>query len=434
MSKALKCCPHATRQVYRLAPNDTPGVLNREWHGTKPAVPIAQSTTAVGRDFRLCHDFSLPTTTNTVINTADPLELNDTDNTAVELDIQTLDTIINVPAGGVWIQYQGGSEGYWAIEVGECCGPLELKDELGYADREDASSIVGPVYLPPGQHYFRAWNIDSGGTNSSHNAWYSTDGGNTFGPFVPPGVEFSIGKRAVECQTIPVCDETPEGWTDCPPSDCEQTFPKDTTDGGNAGLDAAGVKAAIEECFAGPDAPEIVHPAQEICNGNFVDVTSRAGWLHTWSPVYTTSSGTITDDWEQVSTAETSPNCETDVTVNVSLGNSYFQLRNMYGRAWYDVRLLVNGAPVNTWTFQNYHYDDDLGTTNLDDDITPLGSVHFARTSVPAGAVITVEILRRYNFVAGNTAVVSPYGRVISGLRAHFNVHYSPTTIVTGRA
>lgn len=226
---ASKTC--GKRNVYRLAPNDNPGILNREWHDTAPAIPINSSTTAAGRDFRLGHDFSLPTTTTTTVTS---LNLNDTDNTAQELDIQTLDTVINVPAGGIWIQYQGGSEGYWAIEVGECCNPLVLKDELGYVDRDDNNAIVGPVFLPEGQHYFRAWNIDSGGTNSSHSVRYSTDG-NAFAAAVPDGVEFSQGKRATECQAIENCDPVPDGWDDCPPADCSQTFPMDGTDCGCAG-------------------------------------------------------------------------------------------------------------------------------------------------------------------------------------------------------
>jgi len=198
---------------WRLAPIVTPGVRNREWHDTAPVVPIADSTTAAGRAFRISHDFSLPTTTNTTITN---LNLNDTDDTAVELDVQVLDTFITVPVGGVWVQYDGGSEGYWAIEVGYCCGPLELADELGYSDRENASAIVGPVFLPEGQHAFRAWNIDSGGTNSSHVIRYSTDG-TTFSTAVPSGVEFSLDCRATECQNFPACGDLPDGWTECPP-------------------------------------------------------------------------------------------------------------------------------------------------------------------------------------------------------------------------
>ena len=172
------------------------------------------------------------------------------------------------------------------------------------------------------------------------------------------------------------------------------------------------------------------HPAQEICTGDFVDVSSRTGWMHTWTPIYTANSGTIVEDWVQISTTETSPNCVTDITVNANMGMAYSQLRNANMRAWWDVRLLINGTAVTTYTFQTYLYEDDIGSTNLDDDIQPIGTAHFARASVPAGATVTVETRRRHNFLMGNG---QSSGRIISGLRAHFNVHYSPVAIVTGR-
>ena len=203
--------------VYRLAPNDAPGVIDREWHDTAPAGSVSNSTTAIGRAFRLGHDFSLPVDTQTV--NAEP-DLNDTNNTANELDIQVVDTYVTVPAGGIWIQYSGGSEGYWAIEVGECCGPLELRAELGYREAVDGgSSIVGPVFLPEGQHAFRGWNIDSGGTNSSHAAQYSVDN-TTFSGTPPAGVEFSTVKRAIECELIGLCDPVEDGWSLCYPTPC----------------------------------------------------------------------------------------------------------------------------------------------------------------------------------------------------------------------
>ena len=208
-------CKCATRIIYRLGAG-SPGVRNREWHDTQPAIPIAASTTAAGRAFRLGHDFSLATTVDATITT---LDLNDTDNTAGELDVQVLDTVITVPAGGLWVEYRGGSEGYWAIEVGQCCGPFELRDELGYQDREDASSVVGPVFLPEGQHNFRAWNIDSGGTNSSHQIWYSLDG-TDYSRTQPDDVTLTLDKRPVECFEIPACQTIPEGWDKCPPSPC----------------------------------------------------------------------------------------------------------------------------------------------------------------------------------------------------------------------
>ena len=414
MAHKDKSC--GTTTIYRLS-DRVPGVNDREWHATKPAGTVANSTTAIGRDFRLTHDFSLPTTTvsvNTNIN------LNDTNNTPQELDIQVVDTVITVPEGGVWIQYAGGSEGYWAIEVGYCCGPLQLMAELGYSDREDNQSIVGPVFLPEGQHAWRGWNIDTGGTNSSHSAQYSLDG-TTFTAAIPAGVEFNLEKRVVECQIIQECDPVPEGWQVEQFKDCVPVV-VDPLPTPPAGLDEAAVLALV-----GP------HPEQEICTGDFVDVSSRTGWMHTWTPTYTANSGTIIEDWVQIGTAETAPNCATDITVNANMGMAYSQLRNANMRAWWDVRLLVNGAAVTTYTFQTYLYEDDIGNTNLDDDIQTIGEAHFARASVPAGATITVEIRRRHNFVVGGAAIAAPFARVISGLRAHFNVHYSPIAIVTGR-
>jgi len=206
--------------LFRLAPNDQPGIQNCEWHDTDDVVPINESSTAIGRAFRRNHDFSLPKSNSTVVSS---LNLNDTDNTSGELDIQTLETYITVPVGGIWIQYQGGSEGYWAIEIGECCGPLALRDELGWIDREDSLAIVGPVFLKEGQHHLRMWNIDSGGTNSSHVIRYSTDGAN-FSAVLPEGADFSLVKRAVECRVIGFCDPIPEGWSELMPKLCDPVF------------------------------------------------------------------------------------------------------------------------------------------------------------------------------------------------------------------
>lgn len=208
----------AKKTIYRLT-DRVAGVIDREWHATKPAGTVAGSTTAAGRAFRLCHDFSLPPTTTSVNQN---LNLNDTDNTVSELDIQVVDTVIDLTlsATDVWLQFQGGSEGYWAIEAGFCCGPLQLMAELGYQDRIDNLAIVGPVRLPKGgQHKIRAWNIDTGGTNSSHTATYSTDGVN-FSSALPAGVFLNQMERTEECRRIPECDPLPEGWFDLPIKRC----------------------------------------------------------------------------------------------------------------------------------------------------------------------------------------------------------------------
>lgn len=395
-----------TINIYRLAEGES-GVRNREWHDTAPVVPISASTTEAGRNFRLSHDFSLPVDTATTLAN---LNLNDTNNTAGELDIQVLDTVITVPVGGIWVRYTGGSEGYWAIEVGQCCGPLELRAELGYSDRLDNTAEVGPVFLPEGQHNFRAWNIDSGGTNSSHTVSYSTDG-TTFTTALPDGTTLTLGKREIECEQHLECDPVPEGWSRCEPTSC-----------GAAPVDPL------------PELP-IVFPDQEICDGSFVQRTGRTGWLFPWTPVATANTGTIEDDWVQVSTTETSPDCVTDLEVNVFAGNHYFQIDSARIYHWIDFRLLVNGVAVLTETFDHYEYLDDrnetVDTTNPQKLIIRTGGSWFAeRKNVPAGATVSVEMRRRYNFNAFQTG---GRARAIGGLRSKALFDFSPQQIVTGR-
>lgn len=218
--------PDVMVPVYRLGPSAAPGVRNREWHDTDDAVPVNSSNVPIGRAFRLAHDFSLAPTTETV--TATPV-VNDTDNTASELDVQVLDTFITVPAGGVWLQLAGGSEGYWAVEAGFCCGPLQLVSE--HAFRDPAGQ---PVFFPEGQHALRIWNIDSGGTNSSQSDLWSTDGG-TFSAAIPAGLEFSTVKREWECVMVPQCDPVPEGLSLHAPLPCvSDPFAAAESGGGDA--------------------------------------------------------------------------------------------------------------------------------------------------------------------------------------------------------
>ena len=174
-------------------------------------------------------------------------------------------------------------------------------------------------------------------------------------------------------------------------------------------------------------------PEQEVCKGNFSDVSTRSGWLHNWTESYNANSGTVIEEWVRIGGVEVSPDCLCDITVSGSFGNSYMQLRNIWGRAWFDVRLMINDVAVNTYTLQCQHYSDNIGNTNLSDNSISLGSFHFARAVVEPKAEIAVEIARRHNFVVVPAAVVNPLGRVLSGLRSHYNVAYVPSQVVTGR-
>ena len=174
-------------------------------------------------------------------------------------------------------------------------------------------------------------------------------------------------------------------------------------------------------------------PEQEVCKGSFSDVSTRSGYLHGWTESYNANSGTIVEDWVRIGGTEVSPDCVTDIVVNGSFGSSLMQLRNAYGRAWFDARLIINGDAVNTFLVQCQHFSDTIGNTNLSDNSISLGSFHFARAGVDPKSEIAVEIARRHNFIGGPSAVATPLGRVLSGNKAHYNVAYVPSEVVTGR-
>jgi len=180
----------------------------------------------------------------------------------------------------------------------------------------------------------------------------------------------------------------------------------------------------------------IPHPNQEICNGPFVDITGRTGWSFPWTDIFTANSGTITDDWVQISSTETAPNCPTDIMVTADGGEIYTQLVNARMYHWIDFRLLVNSVAVATNTYDNYNYEDKrvstATTAGQPNHLLIQNSKQWiaSRNNVPAGATVTVEMRRRYNF---NGFQAGGRGRTIGGLRAKVGIVYQPRNIVTGR-
>lgn len=196
------------------------------------------------------------------------------------------------------------------------------------------------------------------------------------------------------------------------------------------------IAAEVRESGGGLTEEEVLaligpHTELETCTGPFVQGTGRTGWMHPWTPVLTAATGTVTDDWVQISTAETAPDCPTDAKVSVFLGNDYVQLTDARLYLWKDVRLLINAVPVLTWTFQSYRYEDERGDENNKLLINPDGSVHLHRLNVPAGASVTVETRRRYN---ANAFLDGGRARTIGGLRSHASMAFTPRNIVTGAA
>ena len=175
----------------------------------------------------------------------------------------------------------------------------------------------------------------------------------------------------------------------------------------------------------------IGHPDQEICDGSFVQRSSRTGWAFPWTPVFTTNSGTITDDWVNVGSSEVAPDCVSDMAVSVFAGNHYFQNTRCRMYLWIDFRILVNGAAVFAETYDHYEYEDRRNATNPLEIIIKTGGPWFAeRKGVPAGATVQVQMRRRYNF---NAFLAGGRARLIGGLRSKAMFTFAPQQIVTGR-
>ena len=171
---------------------------NREWFDYAPAASPFPLTSDHGRGIRESFDFTTATTSD---GTQNSLVINDSNNTASILDVQVVDGYILVEEP-IQSRYNGGSEGYWAVELGQCCGSLELLNESGGFSPDREMTFT----LPKGTHQIRIWNIDSGGSNSSANFSYSLDGGVTYiSDNTPPGVSFSQSKPNEICKKIKSC-------------------------------------------------------------------------------------------------------------------------------------------------------------------------------------------------------------------------------------
>lgn len=214
------------------------------------------------------------------------------------------------------------------------------------------------------------------------------------------------------------------------------------------GLDADAVKKAIVACFAGPDAPEIDHPDppdQRICRGPFQRCSNRTGWWSVfgtpnWSPVYNNTGNVaqVVGEWVGVGNEVVAPDCVTDLVFDADLGNHIHYARRTRVLSWWDVRLLVNGAVVQTLGTDIYHYRDERTPTNQSEGADPLqyhmeptGHANGHRLNIPAGATVQVEARPRYQTSASQDG---NYFRTIVGLRSQTTYSFTPREVVIGRA
>jgi len=172
----------------------------------------------------------------------------------------------------------------------------------------------------------------------------------------------------------------------------------------------------------------------EYCVGPFERVSSRTGWWITWTAVFTGNVARTETAWFPVGNSVVSPDCITDMTFVSDAGNHLIYSRRNRVYLWLDYRLVINGTPVLTRTYDKYLYKDRRQDTNPDVitpqlyDMEPMGVFVDGRLNVPAGATVQVEARQRYQVVGAQS---SSYSRYIGGLRSQTEFNFSPRQIQT---
>lgn len=157
-------------ELYQIV-GKTPGLRNREWITDDPT--FAFGTDGPARDYAYAFDYDSAPDTDTVV-TDFVASLNDTSNTANELDLQLRTGYLCVPEA-FEMRWTTGSEGALLVRLGKCCGPLE---EVLWHPKDVGSGATPSIVIPAGIHKLWILNQDSGGSNSNWQPETSTDGVN----------------------------------------------------------------------------------------------------------------------------------------------------------------------------------------------------------------------------------------------------------------
>ena len=175
---------------------------SREWDlGPRPSSAMSIDS---GRAIVDAFDFSQPTTTDQDWNN---LSVNDTNNDNQTQDAQVVEGYILVEQP-MQMRWRNGSAGYFAVEIGHCCG--EYVREIEGAHIEQTRNPTSAVELVPGVHKIRMWNVDDY-TNTAMTAEYSIDGGENFiTDSTPPGITLSRTKPVETCKKLKVCKPSGE--------------------------------------------------------------------------------------------------------------------------------------------------------------------------------------------------------------------------------
>ena len=175
---------------------------SRDWDlGPRPTSFMSVES---GKAIRENFDFTAATTIDQDWNT---IHVDDTNSSGTIQDAQVVEGFIKVDQP-MMLRWASGSAGYFALELGKCCGPLELV--LEGATAEASVNPTSPISISPGIHAIRMWNIDDW-TNTARTAQYSLDGGVTWtSDNTPPGIERTRVEPQETCKQIKVCKPSGE--------------------------------------------------------------------------------------------------------------------------------------------------------------------------------------------------------------------------------
>lgn len=204
------CSDFLIEKFFQLEETGVAGQFReREWFdtGADRVDPVTMAgSLAILDSFTLVDNIPLPSGTPDVDTTTTNLTLNDTGNATSIVDLQVKDGYIIVDKG-FHLRFQGTSERYTGIWLGECCGrPKNIYNHATDNSTPDEGDAF--AYIPAGVHYFAVLNLDVNGVNASSTPQASLDGGATFGNISTAPWRLTSGKPTESCLAVKICKDT----------------------------------------------------------------------------------------------------------------------------------------------------------------------------------------------------------------------------------
>jgi hypothetical protein len=211
----------------------------------------------------------------------------------------------------------------------------------------------------------------------------------------------------IECFKIPCCQEATGDWSECKPKDWVHNAPV---------------------------APPAAEPLElEICEGPWAFASNPTGWLGITGGTRVPAAFTyVVEQFRTIATFVT-PDCITDASISTDLGYALHYLRDARIYHLGEVRYLVNGTAVRTYTSRAYPYSDERTEADATEpqqyEWKHVGVDFWRLLNVPAGATVEVQVAHRVREAAPQD---TPWSKAYVGLRSQAMMHTTPSSIVIG--